>query len=253
MNIDASSISLKNILILSSREMSGKLTPILKTKFPKLNFVSAVFADDLKVFEPVFLKQTRLLSFLSNQIVPIDILNQLGFGAINLHPGTPRYPGWQAWQFALYDGVDDFGITAHWMEEKVDTGKIIALHNYSVRHVRSEQEMAKLTINMALNFLYSWSSQFFSPAPLEPLDIQWSAHKTTKSTYRQKCAITTDITNEELTKIVRAFGNGDGLTKPNITMDGICYELLNGQNVSLDRPFIKLHHYLFAQKQAGVS
>jgi len=96
--------------------MSSKLTPILNRKFPKLDFVSAVFADDLKIFEPAFLKQTRLLSFLSNQIVPIDILNQLGFGAINLHPGTPRYPGWQAWQFALYDGIADFGITAHWME-----------------------------------------------------------------------------------------------------------------------------------------
>lgn len=229
--------------------MSSKLTPILNRKFPKLDFVSAVFADDLKVFEPAFLKQTRLLSFLSNQIVPIDILNQLGFGAINLHPGTPRYPGWQAWQFALYDGIPDFGITAHWMEEKVDTGKIIALHNYSIRHVKSEQEMAQLTINMALNCLYSWSSRLFSQTPLETLDIEWSSHKTTKSMYRQKCAITTDITNSELTKIVRAFGNGDGLTKPNITIDGICYELLNGQNVALDRPFIKVHHYLFAQKQ----
>lgn len=239
---------MKNIIILSSREMFQKVTLLLKKVSPDMHFVGAVFANDLKKLDSALLRESRLISFLSNQIVPADVLNQLGFGAINIHPGTPNYPGWQAWQFALYDGVEDFGITMHWMEEKVDSGKIIAVHNYSVRHVTSEHEMGQLCINMALNFLHSMSSNLLS-TDIKPLvNIQWSSKKTTKANYRDKCTIPLDISTEELTKIVRAFGNGDGHTKPNVTVSGVCYELLNGKNVDLDRPFVKLHHYLFAQK-----
>ena len=68
----------------------------------------------------------RLTAFLTSVIVPKAILDGLEIPAYNFHPGPSTYPGSHAASFALYDGVEHFGATAHVMEEKVDCGPIVA-------------------------------------------------------------------------------------------------------------------------------
>jgi methionyl-tRNA formyltransferase len=239
---------LKNVIILSSMEMYTRITEILKDYSTNLNLVPVVYAKDFQKFNRDFLKNSRIISFLSNQIVPAEILNHLGFGGVNFHPGTPNFPGWQAWQFALYEGVSEYGITVHWMEEKVDSGKIIAVKNFTISHVRSEQELGQLCINKALNFLNLLKGTLLRDEINTSSNLKWTGTKTTKADYKRKCELSRDVSQEELTKIIRSFGNGDGYSKPNIVLDNVCYELVNGKNIDLNRPFIKLHHYLFAQK-----
>jgi hypothetical protein len=79
-------------------------------------------AQQLATVSGDVLRRSRLIAFVTPVIVPKSILEQIGYGAVNFHPGPPSYPGWAPAHFALYDQADEFGATAHLMVEKVDAG-----------------------------------------------------------------------------------------------------------------------------------
>ncbi len=65
-------------------------------------------------------------------IVPTQVLDQLGFGAYNFHPGPPAYPGFAPAQFALHERAAEFGATAHVMAVRVDEGPIVGVELFSI-------------------------------------------------------------------------------------------------------------------------
>ena len=105
---------------------------ILQKSNPNLRFKVIDSADDLERCKTPYFSKARLISFLSAVIVPKHILDSLGYGAVNFHPGPPTYPGWAASNFAVYDGALSFGTTAHYMNDKIDTGEIIGLDLFEV-------------------------------------------------------------------------------------------------------------------------
>lgn len=70
-------------------------------------------------------ERTRLLSFLTDVIVPKRILRRLGPVPYNVHPGSPDYPGAHGINFAIWEGAKRFGVTAHEMTAAVDSGAIV--------------------------------------------------------------------------------------------------------------------------------
>lgn len=63
--------------------------------------------------------------------------------AINFHPGPPNHPGFAPYSWAIYemadhirfkDRVPDYGVTAHYMKTKVDTGLILRTKYFPMRH-----------------------------------------------------------------------------------------------------------------------
>ncbi len=59
--------------------------------------------------------------------IPPQILNIQGLTSINLHPGLlPRYRGRAPLNWAILQGETQLGLTAHCMDEGVDSGDIIA-------------------------------------------------------------------------------------------------------------------------------
>ena len=73
-----------------------------------------------------------LISYMSPWIVPEEILNKTKLWNINFHPGPPNYSGIGCTNFALYNKEETYGVTAHLMEKKVDSGKIIGVKRYSI-------------------------------------------------------------------------------------------------------------------------
>ena len=69
----------------------------------------------------------RLVAFSTHIIVPGPILDGLSAPAYNFHPGPPTYPGSHAASFAIYEGAEHFGATAHVMDHQVDCGPIVAV------------------------------------------------------------------------------------------------------------------------------
>ena len=55
-------------------------------------------------------KGDYIISYLAQWIIPNSILENATFGGINLHPGTPDYPGIGCTNFAIYNKEKIFGI-----------------------------------------------------------------------------------------------------------------------------------------------
>ncbi|MGP4014316.1 methionyl-tRNA formyltransferase [Saccharopolyspora sp. 5N708] len=59
--------------------------------------------------------------------LPQSVLNAPKLGVLNVHTSLlPKYRGPAPVQWAIRNGDPDIGVTIHWMDERIDTGNIVA-------------------------------------------------------------------------------------------------------------------------------
>ncbi|ELH0897352.1 hypothetical protein Q9887_004291 [Vibrio fluvialis] len=73
-----------------------------------------------------------LFSFCCPLIMPQYLLDRVRCQSVNLHPSPPEYPGVKGAFRACWDHKTEFGVTAHLMEEKVDTGSILRVQRFPI-------------------------------------------------------------------------------------------------------------------------
>lgn len=73
-----------------------------------------------------------IICFRSLFILPKLLLDRAYVAAINFHPAPPEYPGSGCINFALYDEVTEYGVTAHIMNEHVDNGEILEVRRFPI-------------------------------------------------------------------------------------------------------------------------
>jgi methionyl-tRNA formyltransferase len=163
-----------------------------------------------------------LIAFVTAEIVPPNVLAQLGHGAFNFHPGPPSYPGWAPAHFALYDGARQFGATLHVMVEQVDAGPIIDVAFFPVPADISVLGLEGLAYAHLAQLFWRWAKSLATDAAPPPtLPIEWGSRKYSRRSYRAICDIPLDIPKEELDRRIKVFGgNHFGIT-PTIHLHGI--------------------------------
>ena len=72
-----------------------------------------------------------LISYVCPWVIPQRVLQQARHN-VNFHPGPPDYPGTGCYNFALYNGDTQYGVTAHEMKPKVDSGTIYAVRRFPI-------------------------------------------------------------------------------------------------------------------------
>ncbi|MBI3446575.1 MAG: hypothetical protein HY055_14755 [Magnetospirillum sp.] len=161
------------------------------------------------------LSQARLVAFLFSEIVPAEVLEGLGFGAYNIHPGPPEYPGWMPVSFALYDGAPRFGATIHEMAVKVDAGTICDVENFDVPADATQASLSELTYAASLKLFRRWAEVLaMPPLKLPRLPLKWSGRSCTKRGFAKLARIAQAASEEEVRRRIQAFGDGDGFTPP---------------------------------------
>jgi methionyl-tRNA formyltransferase len=113
------------VILLTGSAEHVALAAALHGHRPQLIIHCATTPEDLAALEPASLSRARLIAFATPVIVPPHVLDTLGYGAYNFHPGPPQYPGWAPAHFALYEQASEFGATVHAMAERVDSGPIV--------------------------------------------------------------------------------------------------------------------------------
>lgn len=90
----------------------------------------------------------------STQILKKDIIIKSKLGTLNLHPSLlPKYRGRYSLVHAIFNDEKFSGVTAHWIGNKIDTGKIICQKNfYSLSLILLRMHIKSLQ-NMHLKFL----------------------------------------------------------------------------------------------------
>jgi methionyl-tRNA formyltransferase len=210
------------IVLLTGPIEQGPLSALLRGHHPHLTIHSVTAADGFSALDAAALERARLLAFASPVIVPAQILDALGFGAYNFHPGSPDYPGWAPAHFALYEGASEFGATVHMMAERVDCGPIIDSVLFEVP--------AEITVQGLEGFAYAHLAKLFwrlskalatQPQPLPVQDLQWGTKKNSRRAYQAICNIPLDITQEELDRRMRVFGGNHYGIAPTIMLHGV--------------------------------
>jgi methionyl-tRNA formyltransferase len=146
-----------------------------------------------------------LISFLSPWIVPQTSLERAARAAINFHPGPPEYPGIGCYNFALYDGVSEYGITCHRMESKVDRGALVAVRRFPVWQTDSVATLKDRSMVAMLELLYTVTGVIRAGEPLPALSETWARNPFTRRELNELGRITPDMSADEIRKRVRAM------------------------------------------------
>ncbi|WP_425403982.1 formyltransferase family protein [Hwanghaeella sp.] len=187
------------------KDFAGRLAPTVRT----------VHVDTLEALEqavPGPRPHTRLFAFSTSIIVPPPILKHLNYNAVNFHPGPPEYPGYRPTGFALYDRARSYGVTAHYMTDRVDEGPIIGVDRFPVAEnaflidvvKESYQRLAKLALAKLPALLRV-------DEVIPPSGERWTPRKTTKAQYDAMRRIPRDMPDAEIAERFRCF---DGIYTP---------------------------------------
>jgi methionyl-tRNA formyltransferase len=195
------------IILLSGEAEQSVLSHALLGHKPYLSVISVRTSNELAFLNSELLRRSRLIAFATPEIVPASILNRLGYGAFNFHPGPPGYPGWAPAHFALYNRETEFGATAHVMVERVDAGPIVDVARFSIPANISVLGLEGLAYaHLAQLFWRMARSLATDPASPPPLPIEWGTRKYSRHAYRTICDIPLDIAEDEFDRRIRVFG-----------------------------------------------
>ena len=86
-----------------------------------------------------------IVCFRSRFILPPWLIVRAEKAAVNFHPGPPEYRGSGCINWALYDGVPDYGVTAHFMTEQIDAGRIIDVLRFRINQGDSVSTLLRRT------------------------------------------------------------------------------------------------------------
>jgi hypothetical protein len=228
------------IILLTGAPEAPALASALRPHNPKLAFRTAMTLTELEAIEPSVLARSRLIGFTTPVVVPATILNAIGFGAYNFHPGPPEYPGWVPSHFAIYDKAAHFGATAHAMVERVDAGPIVGVERFAIPPHIGVVRLQELTfVQLARLFWRLAPALAAQSEPLAELAAQWSGRKSTRRSYAAMCDIPAWISKRELERRIEVFGNGHydiGLT---VTLHGRAFRYVAPEaDVKVESPGI---------------
>jgi len=199
------------IVLLSGEAEAEHLPAVLTGHNPDLTVVCTETKADL---EAVCLEAgpppdggRRLIAFCTGIIVPAAVLDALDGPAYNFHPGPPTYPGAHAASFAIYDGAEHFGVTAHVMEKTVDSGAIVGVRWFDVPDKARFVDLELAAYRELFQLFLELASHLASDdRPLARLDEIWGTRKTTKREFEAMKQITPEMDEDEIKRRWRAFG-----------------------------------------------
>lgn len=181
--------------------------------------------EDINLWEGEY-----IICFRSLFVLPKQLIGRASIAAINFHPAPPEYPGSGCINFALYDEVSEYGVTAHFMNEFVDNGKILEVRRFPITTFDNLPTVLSRTHSELLNLcsdfisgLHSDSESFLKKklAASEAEAWRGEARRLKELDALQKIDI--HVSAKELKRVIRAT-NIDGYP-PEIELHGYTFRL----------------------------
>ena len=171
------------VLMLSKRRnvFCDYAEAVLKSNFAEGDFLSVRGgAGDPLDEELCWHRPDYILSFVSPWILPQSPLDSAQKAAVNFHPGPPAYPGTGCYNFALYEGAEEYGVTVHHMREKVDSGAIIMTSRFAVAPFESVETLKLKSMNHLLYCLEKIARLIAEDRPLPASEETWERRPFTR-------------------------------------------------------------------------
>jgi len=177
------------------------------------DFVCVHFPNTITIYGkrgeefPLSIKEWKgdiVVSYLSQWIIPKEVLANASLMSINFHPGTPEYPGIGCTNFAVYHGVEEYGVTCHHMLEKVDTGKIISVKRFPVYENDTVYAITQRCYALILNQFFEIFDYIIQGKPIPESNERWTRKPYLRKELNQLCRITPDMSLDEINRRIRA-------------------------------------------------
>lgn len=193
------------IVILAKKEKFGAQEAIeyAKEKFDKVEVINCGKDDEFpkRLYDEHF---DMLISYISPWIIPKSVLGRTKQWNINFHPGPPEYPGIGCFNFALYESAKKFGVTAHLMEPKVDTGRIIGVRRFPISSDETVLSLSLKTYAAQYSLFIDIVDFISSNNSLPACSEDWKRKPTTRKELEDLATIKPVMTQEEIAKKIRA-------------------------------------------------
>jgi len=218
------SYSNSSILFLGKKkdEYCRKALDFVKSNFKEVEAYLGEWGDPLPEYIGYW-DGDYIISYLSRWIIPEYLIKKAKKAAINFHPASPEYPGIGCNNFALYENSKEYGVTCHYMNPKVDTGKIISVKRFPVFANDNVNSLLSRTHDFQLTLFYEIIGRILQGETLPESSEQWSRKPFTRKEFNELCKITADMSKEEIKKRIRATNYLH--FKPIINVSGYEFEL----------------------------
>ena len=126
-----------------------------------------------------------LFSFLCPVIIPENLLAMTKRENINIHPAPPEYPGIGSVSRALYDEKSQYGVTAHIMKKKVDTGRIIKVIRFPISNDDTCEKLDFKAKQASINLMKEILSMFSKENSNCNCNEKWSGTVMTRKKFEK--------------------------------------------------------------------
>lgn len=195
------------ILLTSSREVPY-FKDFLLARNSQLKIIAAHSREELAAAVNRTNGATRVISFVTDVIIPENILSRLTLTPYNIHPGPPEYPGSHADSFAIWEEAGAFGVTAHEIAPLVDSGPIVAVHRFPMPQSPERIALANLVYARAVEVfavVAAHCAECDEPMPTMPEEY-WSDVKRTRAQFKALCDRVSRVTGSDAERLRRACG-----------------------------------------------
>ena len=191
------------LILKENKKHNSKIIRYLNSKKIKSDIFIGKLGDKL----PLKLRRKKydlIISYLSPWIIKQSILSKTKFYNINFHPGPPNYPGTGCYNFAIYNQEKYYGVTAHIMNSKVDTGKILGVKKFKIN---KNVTLSRL-INLSYLKMYDLFKEILNKSLNNKLSpdpsISWERKPYKRSDLENLCILKNNFTKNEILKRIRS-------------------------------------------------
>jgi len=115
-----------------------------------------------------------ILSFKSDLPLRKPVLEHANKGSINFHPAPPRYRGVGGYAWALLNKDPKYGVTCHYMVERLDYGPIIDARDFTILPRDNVASLKDKAGAYSLTQFHDVVSCILLRQPLPESDQRWS-------------------------------------------------------------------------------
>lgn len=189
-------------------EVSTQVQYALEESFELLR--SATYSITGPVVDLEMLAERARPDFLFNfgpTTIKKKLLDAVKVASINFHTAPPKWPGRGSCSFAILEGDESFGVTAHLMTEKIDAGAILRVIQFPVGPTETAHSLHMKTLDkipaLARAAVSALAKNDWKP---KPLDERWEKPPLKQADLAQHMRINSVAESyEEIDRKVRAF------------------------------------------------
>lgn len=151
-----------------------------------------------------------IFCFRSYYILPQPVIDAAAQGAVNFHPAPPNFRGRGCLNFALYEDAPEYGVTAHMIEARVDSGAILRYARFPILPGDGVDSLLQRTHHHLLSAFYdivdgiARTGRAHIDALLQGCDATWSGPLYNVSQLNALHVLDAGASAEEMARVIRA-------------------------------------------------